>query len=139
MKYSDSVVLIRKSPDGSLTRVNAFVLASFIQAKDATRSTGLRDNRGLLPEGEYLDLMFLEPLPEGVNVKTTAPSELFKPASLTPPWKDGANIGWEAADKELRAEHAYWTNQASKKEAALQARIAQLEAAANPPAVQNLP
>jgi len=94
LKYGDVVSLVQKSSDGSIIRTNAFVLASSVQAKDATRSTGLRGPAGLLPEGEYLDLVFLAPLPAGQSVKTRG-AELFRFTNITPAWKSGAWIGWE--------------------------------------------
>lgn len=94
-KFGDAVVLVQKSGD-KVTRLNALVLASNVQPKNADKRTGLTNNNGLLPEGEYLDLAFLAPLPEGQAVKTTSPEHLFRPASVVPPYKEGAPIGWEA-------------------------------------------
>jgi hypothetical protein len=95
MKYSDSVTLVQRQSDGSITRTNALVLASAIQPKNASIHTGLKNQHGLLPEGEYLDLAFLTPMPDGQVLKTTSAENYTRPAHLVAPWKDGAVIGWE--------------------------------------------
>jgi hypothetical protein len=97
-KFGDVVVLNKKSPDGSLRRVNAIVIASAVQSADAKLLTGLRDHRGaLLPAGEYLDLAFPREYPEGHLIKTRDMESLFQPAYHVAPWKEGAHVGWESA------------------------------------------
>jgi hypothetical protein len=98
LKYGDSVILIQKSPDGTLRRVNAIVLESRTQPPNATRPQGLRNSQGaLLAEGEYLDVHFPDPslVADGRVLKTRAPEVIFRPAYSVPPWKDGAWIGWQ--------------------------------------------
>jgi hypothetical protein len=133
LKYSDAAVLVKKSPDGKrITRVNAIVMASAIQPKDATaRAGGLKDRSGkMLPEGEYLDLAIPRDLAPGV--KAMSPEVIFQQAVCVPAWREGAWIGWEPADlalTQLQAEHTFWTGEARKKEAALQSELDDLKEA----------
>ena len=111
LKYGDSVILIQKSGE-ELRRLNAIVLTSATQPKDAVRATGLKDHKGdLLPEGEYIDLVFPRPFENGQAPKTREVSALFQYAYGVAPWKDGAFIGWQPAPTQahiaaLRAENA---------------------------------
>jgi hypothetical protein len=103
LKYGDSVVLIQKSPDG-YRRVNAIVLASHFQPKNVTRAAALKNDKGILPEGEYLDLEFPRALPEGQRPKSR--DDVFQPAYTVPPFVAGAAIGWRAIpvpDAKLKA------------------------------------
>lgn len=96
MKYGDSVVLIQKSGDGTITRLNAFVLRSATQPADATRANGLKNHKGdLLAEGEYLDLIFPRQYENGQPPSSVHFTETVQPTACTPPWKDGAFIGWQ--------------------------------------------
>lgn len=130
MKYGDAVVLVQKSPDGVTSRVNALVLAGVVQVKDASARNPLtlKNHAGVLPQGEYLDLLFLPPVQNGVRLKTNG-SEALRNANAVPVWTEGAWIGWEPADlefKALQSTHAYWTGEAQKKEKALQDEIERL-------------
>src|ERR1700690_81009 len=134
LKFGDDVTLVKKSPDGTITRVNAIVIASVVQQPGVHRSKALRTQSGVLPEGEYLDLAYpvMELAQTGVAPTTRDMDVLFRKTSATPPWKEGSWIGWElpiaqAALNKLTAEHAYWTEKAKEKEAAFQKRIDELE------------
>jgi len=102
-KYRDAVTLVQKWPDGSITRVNATVLNSHVQS--ATSTVKLRNNSGVLPDGEFLDLVFPRELPEGHSPKSIHLGDLFKHAGLVPAYVDGANIGWEPTDGEKAVLH----------------------------------
>ena len=104
-KYRDSVTLIQKQTDGSLSRVNAIVLTSRIQPVGADKlSPAEFQRRGALrgggskplPAGEYLDVVFPVDLPEARIAKESNMNEIFRRASVVPEYKDGAAIGWEA-------------------------------------------
>jgi hypothetical protein len=57
----------------------------------------LKDGQGKpLAGGEYLDVLYLTPLP-GRGVHATAIDQLVRRAQLVPEWKEGARIGWEIA------------------------------------------
>ena len=98
-KFGDAVVLVQKSLDNGvevIRRVNAFVITSTIQPKDATRANGLRDNKGgVLPEGEYLDLAAPRPFAEGFIPKSREMDTLFCPWYSVGPWTDGSWKGWQ--------------------------------------------
>lgn len=100
LKYGDSVTLIKKSREGDkdvLRRVNAIVLHSASQPPNVSRSNALKGPGSvLIPEGEYLDLAYPRDLPEGQIVKSRDMSTIFQPTYATPPWQEGASIGWQA-------------------------------------------
>ena len=97
-EYGDSVVLIKKSPDGSIRRVNAIVLSSVSQVAmtpSTPRSHALRDSKGtVLPEGEYLDVMYPREF-DGQPPKSLALDLIVQKAHSVPPWVEGAWIGWQ--------------------------------------------
>lgn len=100
--FGDVVVLILKSRDGDkdvLRRVNATVLASVVQPANPQPSTALKTHAGVLPEGEYLDVIYPRQFAQGSAPKASDLDSLFQRAHVVAPWKDGAVIGWEAADK----------------------------------------
>ena len=106
-KYGDAVVLIQKQRDGSLTRVNAHVLRSFVQPdgaetfnpKQVELTRALKDSNGkAFPGGEYLDLAFPTPgLPEPITSRSL--ENIYRHAASVPPYKDGAWIGWDVPAK----------------------------------------
>ncbi len=112
LKYGDAVVLVQKRPDGTVHRVNAIVLHSVVQPPNVHRSKALRDHKGPLPEGEYLDLAFPREVVEGQQFKPQSIYSAFSGAVCVPQHKDGATIGWELPDTfeaenaELRAANA---------------------------------
>lgn len=96
--FGDVVVLILKSRDGDkdvLRRVNATVLASVTQPANPTPSTALKTNAGVLPEGEYLDVIYPRQFAPGQAPKAADLDSLFQRSHVVHPWKDGAVIGWE--------------------------------------------
>ena len=112
LKYGDAVVLVQKRPDGTVHRVKAIVLHSVVQPPNVHRSKALRDHKGPLPEGEYLDLAFPREVVEGQQFKPQSIYSAFSGAVCVPQYKDGATIGWELPDTfeaenaELRAANA---------------------------------
>jgi hypothetical protein len=137
LKYGDAVVLVQKWPDGTVHRVKAIVLHSVVQPPNVHRSKALRDHKGPLPEGEYLDLAFPREVVEGQQFKPQSIYSAFSGAVCVPQYKDGATIGWElpdtfeaenaelrAANAKLRAELEF-RNEAS---ASLQSQVAALKA-----------
>lgn len=100
LKFGDAVVLVQKSPDGVVRRVNAMVLTSAVQPSNPNPSQALKDHKGVLDPGEYLGLIFPRAFPEGQVPKTSDLDVLFQRTVGTGPWKDGAWIGWEPADKD---------------------------------------
>lgn len=98
-KYRDAVVLIKKSPDGTIRRVNAIVLRSVEQIPNAPRSTALRAQNGVnLPPGEYLDLAFPRDL-GGQEGTLGSVESVFSKAHNVPAWKEESWIGWQAVPK----------------------------------------
>lgn len=99
-KFGDGVTLIQKSPDGSLTRVSAIVLASRIQPdgaetlnpKQVELAKAIKDHNGPKPGGEYLDLA-IPTVTLGQTVNDL--SVLFRRGYAVPEWYDGSWIGWE--------------------------------------------
>ncbi len=112
LKYGDAVVLVQRLPDGTLRRVNAIVMHSAVQPPNVHRSKALKDHRGIIPEGEYLDIAFPRVLADGQALKSRTMEALFQPDWAVPAWKEGANKGWElpatfeAENAKLRAELA---------------------------------
>jgi hypothetical protein len=112
LKYGDAVVLVQKWPDDTVHRVKAIVLHSVVQPPNVHRSKALRDHKGPLPEGEYLDLAFPREVVEGQQFKPQSIYSAFSGAVCVPQYKDGATIGWELPDTfeaenaELRAANA---------------------------------
>jgi len=100
LKFGDAVVLVKKSPEGKVTRVNAIVIAGVVQPPGVHGSKALKNHAGVLPEGEYLDLAY--PVPEladsGLAPTTRDLDVLFRKTAATPPYVDGAWIGWETAE-----------------------------------------
>lgn len=110
LKYGDCVVLVQKSRDPqtkevSVQRTNAFVMRSVVQPEGAEKFSPAKvqstqalkgPNTQPLPGGEYLDLMYPRPLPNGQTSTTVQMPELiFGRAHAVAPWKEGAFIGWE--------------------------------------------
>lgn len=104
--YGATVILCSKSHDtGLVTRVNALVLRSVVQPdgaetfnpKEAELKRVLKGAGGkALKGGEYLDLLTLQPLPEGQDYTTVRVVEaICRLASIVPPYVEGSWIGWE--------------------------------------------
>lgn len=100
LKFGDAVVLVQKSPDGIVRRVNAMVLTSAVQPSNPNPSQALKDHKGVLDPGEYLGLIFPRAFPEGQVPKTSDLDVLFQRTVGTGPWKDGAWIGWESSPRQ---------------------------------------
>jgi hypothetical protein len=107
LKFGDAVVLVQKSRDGEISRVNAIVLHSVVQPdgaeefspKEAEVQRALKAANGKpLPGGEYVDLAFpnLGLTPQGQPLTTRSVELIFKLAYTVAPWKEGAWLGWEA-------------------------------------------
>lgn len=92
-QYRDAVCLIQKSRDGTLSRVNAIVLASTVQPANVNRHHALKDRGAVLPEGEYLDLAFPRDL-AGHQLKSSNMDAVFQKAYHVPEWEEDAWIGW---------------------------------------------
>jgi hypothetical protein len=75
--------------------VNAIVMHSAVQPPNVHRSKALKDHRGIIPEGEYLDIAFPRVLAYGQALKSRTMEALFQPDWAVPAWKEGANKGWE--------------------------------------------
>jgi hypothetical protein len=112
MKYGDAVVLVRVSPPDPnqpdavsvVSRLFALVVASQVQPDGAEKfspkkvevTQALKAPGGKIPVGgEYLDVMFLAPLPEGAAPKSRQAEDLFAKALHVAPFADGKFIGWE--------------------------------------------
>ena len=93
-QYRDAVVLIQKSRDGTLTRVNAIVLASTVQPANVNRHHALKSSGAVLPAGEYLDLAYPRDL-AGHQLKSSDMDAVFQKAYHVPRWSEGSWIGWE--------------------------------------------
>lgn len=133
LAFGDAVVLIQKSPDGSIRRVNATVLASVVQPSNINPRHALKDHRGVLPEGEYLELLYPRSFPNGQPPRTRDLDSLFQRAVSVPIWRDGAWIGWEPSVSDslkssLRSLIADREDQ-EKKIAELEAKVAEPSAA----------
>lgn len=96
LKYRDVVSLVQKSRDGTLTRVNAIVLASTVQPANVNRHQALKHRGAVLPAGEYLDLAFPRDLAVH-QLKASDMGAVFQKAYVVPRWTEGAQIGWEPA------------------------------------------
>ena len=133
LKYGDAVVLVQRLPDGTLRRVNAIVMHSAVQPPNVHRSKALKDHRGIIPEGEYLDIAFPRVLAYGQALKSRTMEALFQPDWAVPAWKEGANKGWElpatfeAENAELKAQLVAEQALNDKIVATYQARVAELE------------
>jgi len=105
LKYKDAVVLVRKSRDAdgidAVSRVNAIVLASATQPPNAHTRGALKNHKGVLPHGEYLDLTFPTELPEGQVLTSRSADHIFRFAYAVPEWDGYGNIGWEPPTAEL--------------------------------------
>jgi hypothetical protein len=108
LKFGDAVVLVQKSRDGEISRVNAIVLHSVVQPdgaeefspKEAEVQRALKAANGKpLPGGEYVDLAFpnLGLTPQGQPLTTRSVELIFKLAYTVAPWNEGAWLGWEPA------------------------------------------
>jgi hypothetical protein len=121
MKYGDAVVLVRVSPPDPnqpdavsvVSRLFALVVASQVQPDGAENfspkkvevTQALKAPGGKIPVGgEYLDVMFLAPLPEGAAPKSRQAEDLFAKALHVAPFADGKFIGWEPIDDAVVAE-----------------------------------
>jgi hypothetical protein len=103
LKYGDAVVFVKKSPDGSLRRVNAIVLNSTSHAPRSLDGKLIKD----AADEEHLDLAVPKFYPDGHPVKTRVLDSVFENAADQRPWKDGLWCGWEANwNSSLRAEIA---------------------------------
>lgn len=129
LKFGDSVILVQKSRGGdgkeTVSRVNAIVLASAVQAPDVHRSQALRDHKGnTLAAGEYLDLAFpnlglaLEhtPIPRAVE-------QIFKLAYSVAPWTPDKWIGWEPISVESQPQSDNWVVQPLRPAAAVSSPV----------------
>ena len=92
LKYGDAVVFVKKSPDGSLRRVNAIVLNSTSHAPRSLDGKLIKD----AADEEHLDLAVPKFYPDGHPVKTRVLDSVFENAADQRPWKDGLWCGWEA-------------------------------------------
>ena len=89
--YGDNVVLVKKSPDGTIRRVNAIVLASSMHVPRTVDHKAIPD----AALEEHLDLMFPRIMPDGHAPKSRAAEDIFQPAYDQRPWQDGLWSGWQ--------------------------------------------
>lgn len=91
--YGDSVVLVRRTQDGTITRTNAIVLASTARVPTTLDRKPIKDAKLV----EHLDVAFpeLSLAPNGQVLKTRSLEEIFRPAYGVAPWEEGAWIGFE--------------------------------------------
>ena len=98
LKYGDGVTLVQKARDGSLTRVQAIVLAMSEMTPTSADRKPLTDAAGekLAPQ-PHVDLAFprLGLAPHGQTLKTRDPEIIFQLAYAVAPWADGLWIGYE--------------------------------------------
>jgi hypothetical protein len=99
LKFGDQVVLVQKSLDNDkkevIRRVKATVLDSVTQPPNVNPREALRDHRGIIPEGEHLELIFPRTFLNGQPPKARDLDLLFQRAVSVPQWKEGLWIGWE--------------------------------------------
>ena|ERR1035438_10080836 len=115
LKYRDSCVYVKKSPDGSITRVNAIVLSSVMRVPT---TADRKPVKGALPS-EHLDLAVA--IDHGAGpLKIRNMDYIFQPAYDVAPWADDRNNGWETS--------IYAKAVVDKAVEGYQARIAELEA-----------
>lgn len=93
MKYGDRVILVQKSTDGSLRRLNAIVLASTVHIPLTHDRKPLKDAEACA----HVDIAFAVPtlVPDGGVLKTRDTGEIFRPAYDVAPYTEGAWIGYE--------------------------------------------
>lgn len=98
LEYGNVVVLVRKTRDGALSRVNAFVLGTAVHTPlRADRSPVLGEDGNPVAPAEHPDLIYCEPtaVPPGQSLKTRVLENFLRHAYDVAPWTDGAWIGWE--------------------------------------------
>ncbi len=88
-KYGDAVILVFKSPGGSIRRVNAIVLAAI-------------EHQG----SERLDVAYPRQYAQGVTPRTRNLDELFQFSNAVKPVSETTVIGWDLGSEEaLSAAH----------------------------------
>lgn len=141
LKYGDVVVKVQRLRDGSISRVNAIVLASAVHVPTAVDRTPLKDAAGqVVAASEHIDLAYPDPglVTEGQTLKTRNVESIFRLAYDVAPYESGNAIGWErplSGDVlvKLLTSHASTLQTALATEKIcedLRAKVADLEAAA---------
>ena len=93
--YGDAVVLVRKSRDGSIERLNAIVLATSTHTPITLDRKPVKD----ADPGEHLDIAYAVQTPTGQPPKTRDMGEIFRPAYDVAPYVEDAWVGYEEAAK----------------------------------------
>jgi hypothetical protein len=127
-KYGDSVILVKKAADGTVSRLNAIVLASAFHSPSGADRKVIKVNGEALPARLHLDLAFADPglVPPGQTLKTRDVALIFRHAYDVPEWEASRWIGFEpvgtnaAADLDVfKAEIAELKATVAKQEAIL--------------------
>lgn len=98
LEYGNVVVLVRKTRDGAISRVNAFVLGTAVHTPlRADRSPVLGEDGNPVAPAEHPDLIYCEPtaVPPGQSLKTRVLENFLRHAYDVAPYADGSWIGWE--------------------------------------------
>lgn len=104
-KYGDAVLLVQKSRDGNVRRVNAIVLGSRDRSPTSADQKILEVDGVALPEEEHLDLVYPDPglVPEGQMLTTRDVDSIFRKTYETRAWTEDAWIGFEEGAQEQLA------------------------------------
>ena len=88
LKFKDAVLYVTKSPDGTISRVNAIVLRSALHAPIGVDRRPIKD----VPEEEHVDLAFPA---STVQPKSNDVDGIFRVAVAQRRFVDGLSSGWE--------------------------------------------
>jgi|WetSurMetagenome_2_1015567.scaffolds.fasta_scaffold152768_2 hypothetical protein len=94
-QYGDAVILVKKSGDGEIHRLNAIVLGVSVHAPIAADRKVIKKLGKPLEAEEHLDLAFARQMPPGHALKSHDMGLVFQPAYDVRPWGEGLYIGWE--------------------------------------------
>jgi hypothetical protein len=95
LKYGDAVILVKKSGDGEIHRLNAIVLGVSVHAPISADRKVIKKLGQPLDAEEHLDLAFARQMPPGHALKSHDLGLVFQPAYDVRPWGEGLYIGWE--------------------------------------------
>jgi hypothetical protein len=95
LKYGDAVILVKKSGDGEIHRLNAIVLGVSVHAPISADRKVIKKLGKPLDAEEHLDLAFARQMPPGHALKSHDLGLVFQPAYDVRPWSPDLYIGWE--------------------------------------------
>jgi hypothetical protein len=98
LKYGDAVILVKKSSDGEIHRLNAIVLGVSVHAPISADRKVIKKLGKPLDAEEHLDLAFARQMPPGHALKSHDLGLVFQPAYDVRPWGEDLYIGWQYAD-----------------------------------------